>query len=118
LDDNALLEINSRHLQHDTFTDIITFDYSETDSKGKVKVVGEIYISVDRVKDNALKFKERDQVELLRVILHGLLHLCGYKDKNPKEQALMRAKEDFYLEKWNLDLKNDFQSIFSLGILA
>ena len=93
-DDEYLHKINVEYLQHDTLTDIITFDYSE----GKV-LHSDIYISVERVKENANIFKVSFQKELLRVLAHGLLHLCGYKDKTPEDSALMRNKEE---EKMNL----------------
>ena len=88
-DDEYLHKINVEYLQHDTLTDIITFDYTE----GKV-LHSDIYISVERVKENAEIFKVPFQRELLRVLAHGLLHLCGYKDKAPKASALMRQKEE------------------------
>lgn len=88
--DDYLLNINQQYLDHDTYTDIITFDL--TDEKGVVN--GEVYISVDRVADNAKKFKNTLEDELHRVIVHGLLHLIGYDDKNPAEKAGMREKED------------------------
>ena len=96
MDDESLLKINIEYLQHDTYTDIITFDNSE--KKGKIE--GDIFISVDRVMENASKFKVDFETELLRVLAHGLLHLCGYKDKKDDEVKIMRAKEDFYLENW------------------
>ncbi|MFK7755527.1 MAG: rRNA maturation RNase YbeY [Flavobacteriales bacterium] len=90
--DDYLLKINQDHLNHDTYTDIITFDYTE---KGVIS--SEIYISVDRVSENAKGLSVATLDEMHRVIIHGVLHLCGYKDKS-KEQALeMRAKEDYYL---------------------
>jgi probable rRNA maturation factor len=92
--DEYLLEINKQHLQHNYYTDIITFDLSEKANA----VIGEIYISVDRVKDNAQNYEVSFKNELLRVIFHGALHLCGYKDKNEKDQALMRKAEDKYLQ--------------------
>lgn len=88
-DDDFLLEQNVRFLNHDTLTDIITFDLSEN----KKELRSEIYISVERVKENAGKFSVNYNVELHRVIFHGLLHLCGFKDKNPADQKLMREKE-------------------------
>jgi probable rRNA maturation factor len=91
--DEYLLEINRQHLQHDYYTDIITF---EMNAKGQ-PAIGEIYISVDRVKDNAREFGTSFKEELHRVIFHGALHLCGYKDKNPKQEKEMRAKEGTYL---------------------
>ena len=90
--DPYLLEINKSFLQHDYFTDIITFDLSE----GK-ETIGEIYISVDTVKDNAKDHTVTFQNELLRVIFHGALHLCGYGDKKKSEITIMRQKEDYYL---------------------
>jgi rRNA maturation RNase YbeY len=90
--DKALLEINRKYLNHDFYTDIITFDLSE---KGAVKA--EIYISIDRVRENARKLGFSFKSELHRVIFHGVLHLCGYKDKNKSEKMKMRGKEAFYL---------------------
>lgn len=90
--DDYLHKMNLEYLNHDTYTDIITFDYTE----GSV-VGGDIFISIDRVKENALKFKTEFLNELSRVIVHGVLHLVGYKDKTTKEKGLMRSKEDFYL---------------------
>jgi rRNA maturation RNase YbeY len=92
--DDYLLEINKQHLNHNYYTDIITFDLSETPNA----VTGEIYISIDRVKENAQTYKAPFKQELLRVIFHGALHLCGYKDKTEKDQALMRKAEDKYLQ--------------------
>jgi probable rRNA maturation factor len=92
--DEYLLEINKQHLNHNYYTDIITFDLSETPDA----VTGEIYISIDRVKDNAQTYRVSFKQELLRVIFHGALHLCGYKDKTEKDQALMRKAEDKYLQ--------------------
>jgi probable rRNA maturation factor len=92
--DEYLLEINKQHLNHNYYTDIITFDLSETPDA----VAGEIYISIDRIKDNAQTYKVTFKQELLRVIFHGALHLCGYKDKTQKDQALMRKAEDKYLQ--------------------
>ncbi|OQP67312.1 rRNA maturation factor [Niastella vici] len=91
--DEYLLEINKQHLQHNYYTDIITFDLSNNPKA----VIGEIYISVDRVKDNAQNYEVSFKQELLRVIFHGALHLCGYKDKTQKDQVLMRKAEDKYL---------------------
>lgn len=92
--DEYLLQINRQYLQHNYYTDIITFDLSE--NKGPVS--GEIYISVQRVKDNAREYKVSFKQELLRVIFHGALHLCGYKDKTTKEQVAMRKAENKYLQ--------------------
>jgi probable rRNA maturation factor len=88
--DDYLLAINKAHLQHDFYTDIITFDLSETPSQ----ITGEIYISTDRVRDNAATLGVSIKNELHRVIFHGALHLCGYKDRSPKHQKEMRAAED------------------------
>ena len=90
--DTYLHKINLEYLKHDTLTDIITFDYSE-----KKQISGDIFISIDRIKENALKFNQSIDIELNRVLIHGVLHLLGYKDKTPKEKETMRAKEDFYL---------------------
>lgn len=91
--DEYLLEINQNYLKHDDLTDIITFDLS--DQPGLIK--GEIYISVERVEDNSLLFNTSFRDELARVVFHGALHLCGYKDKSKKDQVEIRGKEDFYL---------------------
>ncbi len=88
-DDEYLLDINQKYLDHDTYTDIITFDYTED------KVIGgDIFISVDRLKENASKFKVDFNDELLRVMSHGVLHLLGYKDKSEEDSDLMRKKEN------------------------
>ena len=92
-DDAYLLAINKEYLQHDTLTDIITFDLSE----GPKKMQGEIYISVERVKENAEKFNTTYEQELHRVIFHGALHLCGFKDKKTEDQKRMRQEEDLCL---------------------
>lgn len=90
--DEYLHEMNVKHLNHDTLTDIITFDYCEE------KVVnGDLFISVDRVKENATSFNVSFEDELHRVMVHGVMHLCGYKDKTTEDQKVMSAKEDFYL---------------------
>ena len=91
--DEYLKEINIQYLGHKTYTDIITFNYNS--SEGKLE--GEIYISVDRVRENAKTFKSDFQMELHRVIIHGVLHLLGFNDKTKREKALMREKEDTYL---------------------
>lgn len=96
MSDDNLLKINQEYLDHDTYTDIITFDNSE--KKGKIE--GDIFISVERVKENALKFKVDFETELRRVMAHGLLHLCGYLDKKEKDVKLMREKEDYYISKY------------------
>lgn len=91
--DEYLLQLNTEFLKHDTYTDIVTFELSEDPEVTE----GEIYISIDRVKENAEHFEVTENYELHRVIFHGALHLCGYKDKTKKEEALMREKEDEYL---------------------
>lgn len=91
--DDFLLDINKTFLKHDYYTDIITFNLSDSSN-----IKGEIYISIDRVKDNAKSNKQEFYQELARVIFHGALHLCGYTDKKKKEKAIMRSKEDFYLK--------------------
>lgn len=96
IDDEAILEINRSSLQHDYYTDIISFDYSEDNI-----IEGEIYISIDRVKDNAKKFEQKFHVELLRVIFHGMLHYVGYKDKKKTDAELMRKNENKYLKIFN-----------------
>ena len=90
--DEYLLGINEKYLKHDTLTDIITFDYSE---KGKLS--GDIFISIERVKENTGSFNTTLNQELGRVMAHGVLHLSGYKDKSPEDKKMMRSKEDFYL---------------------
>jgi len=90
--DNYLLEVNKQYLNHDYFTDIITFDYVENNV-----ISGDIFISCDRVRENATEFKTGFENELSRIIVHGVLHLLGYKDKSKKDKLLMTNKEDFYL---------------------
>ncbi len=90
--DQYLIKINQDFLQHDYYTDIITFDYV----KGKT-ISADIFISLQRVLDNASNLNRDPDDELRRVLAHGLLHLCGYKDKTDQEQELMRSKEDYYL---------------------
>ena len=92
--DEYLLELNRQFLQHDYYTDILTFLMSERGAP----VEGELYISIDRVRDNARALGVPAMHELRRVILHGALHLCGYKDKLKKDQVLIRQKEDRYLQ--------------------
>ena len=92
--DEDLLEINISALNHDYYTDIITFDYSDDDDYTH----SEIYISIDRVKDNAEQFNTSFVEELHRVMIHGLLHLGGYNDKSPGEQEKMRSMENHYLD--------------------
>ncbi len=95
--DLELLEVNITHLNHDTYTDIITFDLS--DNEGVID--GEIYISVDRVKENALLFGVDFWTEYIRVVSHGLFHLMGYGDKTPEEQAIMRKREEEAIAYWS-----------------
>lgn len=87
--DEYLLEINQNFLNHDTYTDIITFDYSE-----EQKLSAEIYISTERVAENAKTYEVTFEQELQRVMVHGVLHCCGYKDKTESERQLMRTKEN------------------------
>ena len=91
--DRNLQEINVRYLMRDSYTDIITFDYSEAGT-----ISGDLYISLDRIKENAEKYEEVEELELWRVIVHGLLHLTGYRDSNKKEKMIIREKENFYLD--------------------
>ncbi len=90
--DEYLTELNTKYLNHNTLTDIISFDYT----LGKL-ISGDIFISIDRVKENATKFKVSFSDELHRVMIHGILHFCGYNDKTKEEKKVMREKEDYYL---------------------
>ena len=90
--DNKILEINKQYLNHDYFTDIITFDYTSDDL-----ISGDIFVSIDTVKSNAEKFETDFIDELYRVIIHGILHLCGIKDKSPNERAVMEKNENLAL---------------------
>lgn len=90
--DEYLHGINLEYLNHDTYTDIITFDYSDGDI-----IAGDIFISIERVKENAKTYQCSFTTELSRVLIHGVLHLMGYKDKQDEEKQIMRSKEDFYL---------------------
>ena len=92
-DDEFLHKLNVEFLDHDTLTDVISFDYS----MGK-EIHGEIFISIERVKENANEFNQTFDAELSRVMAHGVLHYCGYKDKSTSEAATMRSKEEFYLQ--------------------
>ena len=91
--DAFLLSLNVEYLNHNTLTDVITFDNSD-DSKG---IQGEIYISIDRIRENAKKYRVPFERELHRVMIHGLLHLLGYADKTPLQKKMMRKKESTYL---------------------
>lgn len=93
-DDDYLLRINQDFLNHDTLTDIISFDYSVGN-----ELHGDIYISVDRVRENAKDYSVSFDEELARVMIHGVLHYCGYKDKTDDDQFIMTSKEDYYLAK-------------------
>ena len=90
--DEYLHKLNVEFLNHDTLTDIISFDYTV----GKI-IQGDIYISIDRVRDNAIDYGVDFKDELLRVMIHGVLHFCGYKDKTHDESKVMRAKEEYYM---------------------
>lgn len=96
--DDFLLDINRSSLNHDYYTDIITFDLSEPNQP----IESEVYISVDRVKDNAKTNGVSFENELCRVVFHGALHLCGYKDKIKEDVLLMRKKENYYLKSFNV----------------
>lgn len=93
--DSYLLQINQQYLDHDTYTDIVTFDNSEEEGV----IVSDIFISIDRIRENAAKFGVTNVHELHRVMIHGALHLLGYKDKSAADKKKMTSKEDFYLEK-------------------
>lgn len=92
--DDYLYNLNVEYLQHDTLTDVITFPYARS---GK-PIEGDIFISIDRVKENASQFKVPFTHELHRVMVHGVLHLAGYGDKKPEEASIIRSKENFYLD--------------------
>ncbi len=93
--DSYLLSINQEYLKHKTLTDIITFDYSESN-----QIDGEIYISIERVRENAIKFEKTFEEELHRVMIHGVLHILGLKDKSPAQKSTMRKKEEACLSLW------------------
>lgn len=95
-DDEEILKVNKKFLNHDYFTDIITFDYSYKD-----KIGGDIIISLETVRTNSIEFGETYDTELLRVIVHGLLHLCGINDKAPGEREIMEEQENVALNLWN-----------------
>lgn len=90
--DEQLLEINVKYLDHDYYTDIITFDYKENN-----RVSGDLYLSTDRIIDNAKLNNISFDEEIIRVLIHGILHIIGYNDKSPNESKLMREKENFYI---------------------
>jgi rRNA maturation RNase YbeY len=93
--DEFLLKLNQQYLNHDSLTDILTFTLSGT----SLPIVSEIYISVERVKENAHRVKVSYLNELHRVMIHGILHLCGYNDQTAKQKSIIRSKEDYYLSK-------------------
>lgn len=93
MNDDSLLAYNQQYLNHDFYTDVITFDDSELSV-----INGDILVSMDRIKDNAQLLQTDFKEEFLRVVVHGVLHLCGYKDKLKSEELLMRSKEKFYLD--------------------
>ena len=97
-DDEYLHKINVEYLDHDTLTDIISFDYTV----GNV-LQGDIFISIERVRDNANDFNVSFEEELKRVLSHGVLHYCGYKDKSPKDEALMRSKEEEKMKMFHVE---------------
>ncbi len=92
--DDYLLKINKQFLNHDDYTDIITFNLSDDTKNG---IIGEVYISTDRVKENAVLHSNTFKDEVFRVVFHGALHLCGYKDKKKSDSKIMREKENFYI---------------------
>lgn len=92
VDDAEILNINNKYLKHNYYTDIITFDYTKNRT-----ISGDLYISIERVCENAKQYNTKVNDELNRVIIHGLLHLCGYKDKTKKQASLIRKKENYYL---------------------
>ena len=95
--DAYLLSLNKQFLHHDTLTDILTFDDSENKA-----ISAEIYISVERVKNNTIRYGTKFHEELKRVMVHGLLHCCGYRDKSAAEKKEMRSREDFYLQPFSV----------------
>lgn len=97
-DDAYLLEINRKYLNHDTFTDIISFDYSV-----RKELHGDIFVSTERVAENALEFAVTFENELKRVMAHGILHFCGFKDKSKEEKSTMREKEDEKIEMFHVE---------------
>lgn len=98
-DDEYLHKINMEYLQHDTLTDIISFDYTVGN-----EINGDIFVSVERVRDNAIDFKVSFEEELKRVLIHGVLHYCGYKDKSEEDEVIMRSKEDEKINMFHVEL--------------
>lgn len=92
--DEELLEVNKEYLNHDYYTDIITFDLRDTPAENHL---ADLFISTERVRENALAAAVSYETELKRVMIHGILHLCGFNDKSPEQKALMTSKENFYL---------------------
>lgn len=99
--DEYLLELNKKHLKHNFYTDIITFELND---RGQ-PLLADVYISIERVRDNAKQFKVSLQNEILRLLIHGTLHLCGYRDKNCKEIDEMRTQEGLYINKYSFHVK-------------
>ena len=97
-DDDYLLEINQQYLEHDTLTDIISFDYSVGN-----EINGDIFVSVERVKENASDYKVTFDEEIQRVLVHGILHYCGYKDKTEADELVMRAKEEEKMKMFHVE---------------
>jgi rRNA maturation RNase YbeY len=97
-DDDYLLEINQQYLDHDTLTDIISFDYSVGN-----EINGDIFVSVERVKENASDYKVTFHEEIQRVLVHGILHYCGYKDKTESDELIMRAKEEEKMKMFHVE---------------
>jgi rRNA maturation RNase YbeY len=100
-DDDFLLGINQQYLNHDTLTDIISFDYSVGN-----ELRGDVFVSIQRVRENAAEFEVTFEEELKRVMVHGLLHYCGYKDKSEKDKREMRLKEDEKIKLFHVEQKN------------
>ena len=97
-DDEYILEINKQYLDHDYYTDIISFDYSVGN-----ELHGDIFVSIERVRENAIEFEVTFDEELKRVLAHGVLHYCGYKDKTEEEELLMRTKEDEKIKMFHVE---------------
>ena len=97
-DDDYLLEINQQYLDHDTLTDIISFDYSVGN-----EINGDIFVSVERVKENASDYNVTFQEEIQRVLVHGILHYCGYKDKTESDELVMRTKEEEKMKMFHVE---------------
>ena len=104
-DDDFLLEINQQYLNHDTLTDIISFDYSVGN-----ELHGDVFISIQRVRENAAEFEVTFEEELKRVMVHGLLHYCGYKDKSENDKIEMRLKEDEKIKLFHVEQKGKTNS--------